>query len=134
MNCHVIQKSNSILPLPVANVLLYSNRFAKKEKSVLQEVYASDLQLPTISGHLMDVRTNKRRWCVLKDQHLYIFKSQEEPALLQIALPGCDISTVPRNDKTKVSDTRCHMHQAVSIAKRRNFICDKLGCFHSICI
>ena len=82
----------------------------------------------------MDVRTNKRRWCVLKDQHLYIFKSQEEPALLQIALPGCDISTVPRNDKTKVSDTRCHMHQAVSIAKRRNFIPDKLGGFYSICI
>ena len=50
----------------------------------------------------MEVRTNKRRWCVLKDQHLYIFKTQEEPALFQIALPGCDISTVPKNDKTKV--------------------------------
>ena len=50
----------------------------------------------------MEVRTSKRRWCVLKDQHLYIFKTQEEPALFQIALPGCDISTVPKNDKTKV--------------------------------
>ncbi|XP_028393685.1 uncharacterized protein LOC114518010 isoform X2 [Dendronephthya gigantea] len=77
--------------------------FAKKEKSTLQEVFACDLQLPTISGHLMEVRTNKRRWCVLKDQHLYIFKTVEEPALFQIALPGCDISTVPKSDKTKVS-------------------------------
>lgn len=51
----------------------------------------------------MEVRTNKRRWCVLKDQHLYIFKNQEEPAQFVIALPGCDISTVPRGDKSKVS-------------------------------
>lgn len=51
----------------------------------------------------MEVRTNKRRWCVLKDQHLYIFKNQEEPAHVVIDLPGCDISTVPKGDKSKVT-------------------------------
>lgn len=82
--------------------VIHLRRFNKKEKSILQEVFAYDLTLPTISGHLMEVRTSKRRWCVLKDQYLYIFKNQEEPALFQISLPGCDISTVPKNDKTKV--------------------------------
>ncbi|XP_031563584.1 uncharacterized protein LOC116299089 isoform X2 [Actinia tenebrosa] len=72
----------------------------KKETKPQAEVHLSDIQDPIIQGYLRDVKSNKRRWCVLKDEKLYIFKSRDEPTNQIIDLPNCDIGV---DDKKKIS-------------------------------
>ena len=65
-----------------------------------EEVFPLSLKDSTIQGWLKDVKSNKRRWCVIKDHRFYIFKNQEEPAIQILNLPVCDIAV---DDKKKIS-------------------------------
>ena len=72
----------------------------KKEVKVYEEVYVSNLREPVIKGYLRDVKTNKRRWCVLQGDRLHIFKNQDDAAIMIIDLPDCNIAI---DDKKKIS-------------------------------
>ncbi|PFX26118.1 uncharacterized protein LOC111329382 isoform X1 [Stylophora pistillata] len=72
----------------------------KKEIKPNEEVYVSTLREPVIQGYLKDVKANKRRWCVLQGNRLHIFKNQEDPAIMILCLPDCDIGV---DDKKKIS-------------------------------
>ena len=72
----------------------------KKETKVNEEVYASTLREPVIQGYLKDIKVNKRRWCVLQGNRLHIFKNQEDPAIMILYLPDCNIGV---DDKKKIS-------------------------------
>ena len=63
-------------------------------------MYVSTLREPVIQGYLKDVKANKRRWCVLQGNRLHIFKNQEDPAIMILCLPDCDIGV---DDKKKIS-------------------------------
>lgn len=72
----------------------------KKEAKLNEEVYVSNLREPVIKGYLKDIKANKRRWCVLQGNRLHIFKSQEDPAIMILYLPECNIGV---DDKKKIS-------------------------------
>lgn len=65
-----------------------------------EEVYVSHLREPVIKGYLKDIKANKRRWCVLQGNRLHIFKNQEDPAIMILYLPECNIGV---DDKKKIS-------------------------------
>ena len=79
---------------------MYHTRFTKREAKNPSEVHASDLLNPSIKGFLKEVKTNKRRWCVIHNQQFYIFKNSEDPAIQIIDLPSCEIGV---DDKKKIS-------------------------------
>ena len=78
---------------------MFSFRF-KKETKKNEEVYVSYLREPIIKGYLKDIKANKRRWCVLQGNRLHIFKNQEDPAIMILYLPDCNIGV---DDKKKIS-------------------------------
>lgn len=72
----------------------------KREAKLNEEVYVSHLREPVIKGYLKDIKANKRRWCVLQGNRLHIFKNQEDPAIMILYLPECNIGV---DDKKKIS-------------------------------
>ncbi|XP_078372676.1 uncharacterized protein LOC144656322 isoform X2 [Oculina patagonica] len=77
-----------------------STGWFKKETKLNEEVYVSNLREPVIKGYLKDIKANKRRWCVLHGNRLHIFKNQEDPAIMILYLPECNIGV---DDKKKIS-------------------------------
>ena len=53
-----------------------------------------------MKGYLKDVKTNKRRWCVIQNEQFFIFKNRDDPAVHIIDLPSCNIGV---DDKKKIS-------------------------------
>ena len=72
----------------------------KRDTKLNEEVYVSHLREPVIKGYLKDIKANKRRWCVLQGNRLHIFKNQEDPAIMILYLPECNIGV---DDKKKIS-------------------------------
>lgn len=79
-------------------------RSRKRDSAALFDISVGDLPDPDLAGFLTEKHSNKQWWCILVDQHLCIFPSQDPDDIAYdvVILPCCQISLDDRLLRTPV--------------------------------
>lgn len=99
----------------------------KRDSAALFDISLEDLCEPDYAGFLSEKHSQKLWWCVLIDQHLCIFPSQDpdEVAYDVIIMPCCQISLDDRLMRTPVFRlTQCDMAPWVFVASNNDELKD----------
>ena len=100
--CNAINQSNESIPCRSSMSSKHKSR--KRDSAALFDISLEDLTEPDFAGLLTEKHSGKLWFCVLIDQHLCIFPSQDpdEVAYDVVIMPCCQISLDDRLMRTPV--------------------------------
>ena len=104
------ETNEAMLPVPEGNEMKRCRspppprKSRKRDSAALFDISVGDLPDPDLAGILTEKHSGKEWWCVLVDQHLCIFPSQDPDDIAYdvVILPCCQISLDDRLMRTPV--------------------------------